>query len=156
MVNQDIKELLKGILKKSEPDLDWAQCPSCQEEWSRLMPCTYFDGKTKTDYVCVECGEGVTALPWLNTIHPIPGSTVEVLTRPAFFGMKIPSSKTTRFAFVRYSGIEYRLGWETTKLKVERHDRTPRFFSNIFDAWFHIKRELEKGDPVEIAQGEKW
>lgn len=57
-----LKECLERITKSLET-AEWVTCPLCRQEWTKLKPCSYFEGgRTVVTYVCVLCGESVQSI----------------------------------------------------------------------------------------------
>lgn len=56
-------------LPRAEP---WAVCPSCDEEWSKLRECFWFEEqKRQTSSICVQCAESLKGFKWITETWPL-------------------------------------------------------------------------------------
>lgn len=54
-----------GLIKRLNPS-QWACCPCCKEEWTRLEATKFWfeNSKARVAYVCPPCAHSVMSIPW--------------------------------------------------------------------------------------------
>lgn len=134
----------------------WVRCPFCDDEVTKLKPCTYWDPKQVTSHVCFECGESVKGLTYMAGQFPILGVDVIRELRPAYRNLPAGYQETERAwqAQVVYGEWSFLVWPEASRLFVLEGMKPPdtkKSYDNTFQVWFAIKKQFEEGRKEELT-----
>lgn len=149
-------------LKSQESTINWVQCPFCDEEFTKLRPCNYWqNGKDVQSFICIECAETVKGLTYLAFQYPIPGVDVRREILPLYkppLDQKYLSERSYK-AVVSYGDWSFMVWPRSSRLSVLENKKSPdeeRNYDNCYQVWFALKSTFEKGrEDLEIKKG-KW
>lgn len=118
-------------MEEFERSHNWAVCPSCKEEWTKLKTCRFFwNGRWTEDNLCVQCAETPKSIREIARRYPIP----EFEIKTGYYGPAVAYSK---------------IGGEQSQETMWRNQYASLKFQNLF-----IGITATPGGPVLVKIGE--